>query len=387
MITDGGSTARDVPRLVHLGLLPAADERDPARLQLYRDVREQLLEALTAQFPQFQWQIAVVNRHRFSPLGAIDPLTLLEFAVQEKIAHRLDYVLALVPNELSFRDRAPTWGVPSSALEAGVISTGAEAAPDVRADSLAAMSLHLLGHLWGLEHCGEGPMRPLPARAPDAGLAPFPADQQRTIVDRLDEVADARIEEERRRLSTLAFYWRTFTADPRGILTDLWGYAPWKLPFRLGRLTAGAVTFMVILLLTAETWEVGVNFAPAGVLAATVAAIPAAAAFLFVGQNLAKMSGSGHLREQLVRTRLVLYGSLLAGMASLWVVLSIVAFLVGLAMPDHVLVKWLTERPDAFTLARYSAFMATLGLLGGALGGNLEDEGNFKAKFLFDEEV
>lgn len=349
-------------------------------------MRERLLDALTAQFPQFQWRIAVVTRHRFSPLGAIDPLTLLEFAVQEKIAHHLDYVLALVPNELSFRDRAATWGVPSSALEAGVISTGADAAPDVGADCLAAMSLHLLGHLWGLEHCGEGPMRPVDCRL-DAAVAPFPADQQRAVADRLDEVADTRIEEERRGQSTLAFYWRTFTADPRGILTDLWGYAPWKLPFRLGRLTAGAVTFVVILLLTAETWEVGVNFAPAGVLAGTVAAIPAAAAFLFVGQNLAKLSGAGRLHEQLVRTRLVLYGSLLAGMASLWVVLAVTAFLVSLAMPDAVLARWLTGPPDTFALARYSAFMATLGLLGGALGGNLEDEGNFKAKFLFDEEA
>lgn len=364
----------------------AADERSPARLELYQGARERLLASLSAQFPDFHWQIALVNRHRFSPLGAIDPLDLLEFAVQEKIDRRLDYALVVVPNELRFRDRSPTWGVPSSALEVGVLSTKAVDSSEGMPDCVAAMALHLLGHLWGLEHCPDGPMRR--DRDPaDRRPEPFPAEQQRAIVDRLDEVADTRVEEERRGLPKAAFYWRTFAADPRAILTDLWGYAPWKLPFRLGRLTAGAVTFVVILLLTAETWEIGVNFAPAAIAAGTAAAVPAAAAFLFVGQNLAKMSGAGRLHEQLVRTRIVLFGSLLAGMASLWVVLAVLAFLVGLAMPDAVLAKWLVEPPDALALGRYAAFMATLGLLGGALGGNLEDEGNFKAKFLFDEEA
>ena len=176
-------------------------------------------------------------------------------------------------------------------------------------------------------------------------------------------------------------------ADPSAIFTDIWGYAPWKLPFRLGRLTAGAATFIVILLLTSESWEVGVNFSPATLVAATVAAVLAAALFLFVGQNLGKMSGPGLWHEQLVRTRIVIFSSLLVGMVSLWIVLTCAAFVVSLAMPDVVLARWLTSVPGPAVLARYAAFMATLGLIGGAFGGNLEDEGNFKAKFLLDDDT
>lgn len=372
---------------MQVGLLVAADARgDGADVVDVEEARRRLLATLTDQFPQFHWAATVLHRRRFSPLGAIDPLTLLEFAVQEKIARKWDYALVLVPNELQLRDRTPTWGVPSSALEVAVISTGEPGPTDDRAATLVAMSLHLLGHMWGLDHAESGPMRAsaLPA---ELDTAPFPEEQRIAIVDRLEDVADTRIEETASRIGRLAFYWRTFMADPSAILTDIWGYAPWKLPFRLGRLTAGAATFIVILLLTSESWEVGVNFSPATLAAGTVTAVLAAALFLFVGQNLGKMSGPGQWHEQLVRTRIVIFSSLLVGMASLWIVLTCTAFVVSLAMPEVVLARWLTSVPGPAVLARYAAFMATLGLIGGAFGGNLEDEGNFKAKFLLDDDT
>lgn len=372
------------PRLVHIGLLLAADDRDAALHQALDDARARLHQALSGGFAQFQWELTIVSRRRFSPLGALDPLALLEFGVREKIAQRWDYALVIVPNELHFRDRPPTWGVPSSALEVAVVSTETSA-PERLGDDVAAMALHLLGHLWGLDHDDEGPMSPAP-RPQDLSRATFPPTQRDAIVDRLDEVADVRIEEEAPMRHAAHFYWRTFTADPRGILTDIWGYSPWKLPFRLGRLTAGAVTFVVILLLTAETWEVGVSISATAIAVGALGAIAATTLFLFVGQNLAKMSGPGRWHEQLVRTQIVILGSLLVGMTALWVVLSVAALLASLAMPDVVLARWLGQPPDLLTLSRHSAFMAVMGLFGGALGGNLEDEGNFKAKFLFDQE-
>ena len=38
-------------------------------------------------------------------------------------------------------------------------------------------------------------------------------------------------------------------------------------------------------------------------------------------------------------------------------------------------------------VAGYAAFMATLGVIAAALGGNLEEEGEIKAELLFDEET
>jgi hypothetical protein len=52
-----------------------------------------------------------------------------------------------------------------------------------------------------------------------------------------------------------------------------------------------------------------------------------------------------------------------------------------------VLSRWTARVLDVFPLMRHAAFTATLGVFGGELGGNLEEEGNFKSKFLFDDET
>lgn len=386
MTRDDQAPSPGPPPLVNIGLLIAANEREDAVGARYEEARDRLCGALRGQFPQFDWQIPLVQRRRFSPLGALDPLVLLEFAVQEKIAHRWDYALAVVPNELTFRDRGATAGVPSSALEVAVLSTELLREVDAPAEALAALALHLLGHLWGLDHDGRGPMAK--AEAPGGTrLSRFSKRQQMEIADRLAEVADARIEETHGRWRGPVFYWQTLAADPRGIFTDIAGYAPWKLPLRMGRLTAAAVTTIVFLLLGAESWEVGVNLPPGSIALCAIGAILAGTVVIFVGQNLDKMSGPGQWREQLIRTRIVLFSSLLAGMCALWCLLALVALLAGLAMPDAVLGRWTARVPDLFALLRHAAFMATLGVFGGALGGNLEEEGNFKSKFLFDDEA
>jgi len=38
-------------------------------------------------------------------------------------------------------------------------------------------------------------------------------------------------------------------------------------------------------------------------------------------------------------------------------------------------------------LVRYAAFLAIIGVVGAALGGNLEEESEIKAELFFDEEI
>jgi len=103
-------------------------------------------------------------------------------------------------------------GVPSSALEVVVLSTARLGTPSALVDRIVGLTLHLLGHVWGLEH-GEGPMQPPedPTR-----LRPhfFTQEQWTTVMTRLIEAADMRIEEEGVRWRRLAFYWRTLRANP-----------------------------------------------------------------------------------------------------------------------------------------------------------------------------
>lgn len=251
---------------------------------------------------------------------------------------------------------------------------------------LAALALHLLGHVWGVEHEAEGPMIP-PEDCLDLNPTPFPPAQHEAIAERLAEVADARLEEQPRRWRLIPFYWRTFWADPQSIWVDVIGYKPWRLPFRMGRLTAAAAVSVVFLLLGAESWEVGTNQSLLNLAIGMIFAVLGTAFFLFWGQNLGEIARSMRWREQLIRTRMVVFFTLLIGMVGLWAVLFLVSFLAAAAVPDVVPTGWLGTAPTTQLLLRQAAFMATLGVLGGALGGNLEEEDAIKAQLFYDEET
>lgn len=375
--------------LVHIGWVLAADIDDHDVITVLQNACRQLKEVLAKQFPSFSWQIDFVHRHRYAPKGSLHPLPLLEMGVQEKIAQHWDYVIVAVPNELLARERIHTIGVPSSALETAVLSTAPlnRHDPDRLTEQIIMLSLHLLGHVWGIEHCHEGPM--IPPEAPEElHYAPFPPFQQEIIVDRLEEVADQRLEEQSQQWNSAIFYWRAFWADPKSILIDIVGYAPWLLPFRMARLTAATAVSLLILLLTAEAWEIGVNLPPSRLILGTVSAILIATGFIFAGKNLGQISRDVGWREQLTRTRLVVVGTILFGMVSLWLILFLFSLMVGWLLPEEILSRWVqTGEVGRLMLFRHAAFMAMLGVLAGALGGNLEEDVAIKARLFFDEET
>ena len=257
---------------------------------------------------------------------------------------------------------------------------------DEFADRLAGLALHLLGHLWGMDHARSGPMAP-PDDASILKTGRFPPPQETAIVARLTDVTDARLEEQHGRWNWLSFHWHTLRADPRGIASDIWGYAPWLLPLRMGKLTAAAAVSLVFLLLGAEAWEVGISFGALALAVGALSVVVAATTFLYWGQNISQIARHIGWHEQLTRTRIVLFTTLLVGMAALWVVLFVVALGAALAVPRAVPSSWVGEDLGITALARYAAFLAILGVVAGALGGNLEDEDTLKAQLYFDEET
>lgn len=372
--------------LMSIGWLIATELSDPALGKAYQQAKTMVNELLVQQFPHFEWDMVLIQESRYPNYGLLEPLPLLEFGVHEKLSRHWDFAIVLVPNELKARARTFTIGVPSSALETAVLSSARLGAIEELPEKITALALHLLGHIWGLEHGDASPMCP-PEDCKMMVVSPFSSLQQEHIAERLSEVADERVEEEDAKVGRLRFYWQSFWADPSSVLTDIWGYAPWRMPFRMGRLTAAALVSIVFLLLGAEAWEVGVHTSYLQLIFGTAITITAATAFLFWGQNLGEISRATGWREQLIRTRIVVFCTLLIGLSSLWAVLFTLAFLAATFVPAPVTTNWLGIEVGRDGLARYAAFMAMLGVLAGALGGNLEDEDELKAELLFDEET
>jgi uncharacterized membrane protein len=226
-----------------------------------------------------------------------------------------------------------------------------------------------------------------PADADLLALEAFPDDQAGAVIDLLHDVTDARLEEKKRAWNTVTFYIRAFFEDWWGILKSIWGYGPWRIPLYLGRLTAAVAVSLLLLLLTAESWEAGTHANSWLLLFGSVGSTLLASTFIFFGQRLDQVGRGRGWSEQLARSRIVLFGTLLAGMVFLWVVMFGVILFTSYFLPIEVTSGWAGVETGALPRLRYGVFLATIGMIAAALGGNLEEEDAIKAELFFDEEV
>ncbi len=372
--------------VVSVGWIFLSDVSDAGLLEKFTKAVEKVRSLVKTDFPGFRWEMPFSKRRRYAPHGALDPLELLEVGLLEKTKNGWDYVIVLVSNELQPRYRISTIGVPSSALEVAVLSSSELDENDGLDEKIAALALHLLGHLWGLSHSEEGPMVP-PENYKILSLSSFPDYQKKVIEQRLSEASDARLEEQRKKWGGVSFYWSTFWTDPKSILKDVMDYSPWRLPLKMAKMTAATAVSMIFILMGAESWELGVHFSPWLLFFGTVLAVVGATIFIFAGQNLGQLSREIGYKEQLARTRIVIFTTLLYGMFFLWVLFMIFVIVVGFVFPRDILNGWLGSQLTFRDLLRFASFSGILGLLAGAVGGNLEEEDEIKADLFYDEET
>ncbi len=372
--------------VVSVGWIFLSDVSDAGLLEKFTEAVEKVRSLVKTDFPGFRWEMPFSKRRRYAPHGALDPLELLEVGLLEKTKNGWDYVIVLVSNELQPRYRISTIGVPSSALEVAVLSSSELNENDGLDEKIAALALHLLGHLWGLSHSEEGPMVP-PENYKILSLSSFPDYQKEVIEQRLSEASDARLEEQRKKWGGVSFYWSTFWTDPKSILKDVLDYSPWRLPLKMAKMTAATAVSMIFILMGAESWELGVHFSPWLLFFGTVLAVVGATIFIFAGQNLGQLSREIGYKEQLARTRIVVFTTLLYGMFFLWLLFMIFVIVVGLVFPRDILNGWLGSQLTFRELLRFASFSGILGLLAGAVGGNLEEEDEIKADLFYDEET
>ena len=379
------SSTQEKP-LIHIGWIVAAEEGQI----LERNTRE-ALEILSrrwrSQLPEFEWRLEVVVERLPVEQFAADPLDLLGVGVEQKIERQWDFAFVVTGRKLRMRRGSAEFGAPSSALETAVVTFSERITPEIRAAYLAVAGQNLLGNLLGLE---AGPASGVMKREADDDSTTLPtfSDAELAVVrNRLREVGDLRLEEQRPHWNRGWFYLRTFFADSRGIAMDVWGYRPWSQPFRLRKLTAAAFVSTLLLFLGAEAWELGVGSSPVQLAFGALIANLAGTIFHYRGQNLSELTHRSILSEQLARSRIVLLFCLTTGIISLWILLLVVSFAVISSLPREVIERWLEEPLDFAARFRLASFAATLGSLAGAFGGNLEAEGDFKAEFFIDEET
>ena len=381
--------AQDFRPQVAIGIVLHGSEAPQVQDQVRRLART-LRRSLQQDLPGFDWVLRVMVRHDFPDEQPQDPLALLEFGSDIKIEQGFDFLLVVTSAPLLARFDQAVSGVPSTMLETGVISIAAQLdLKDRDAMHLAVVGLarHVLGHLFNLDDDDDSVMRPREFWNEREPLD-WTEEEKREIGEFLQDIADPRLEETASASrKEWKFYGQVLLRDGFSLARDILLFRSWRMVLHLGRFTAATAVSIIFLFLSAEAWELGAAIKDDWLNLLLAAVLLLATLSLYFGQNLQAVGRSDKMMEQAVRSRIILFGTLLVGMTSFWINLFLVSLGVIYAMPGSVLAGWAGLGDQPLPVFHFARLMATFGILASALGGNLEEERDLKAVLIYTEET
>jgi hypothetical protein len=257
--------------------------------------------------------------------------------------------------------------------------------PAVRANA-ATLVCHLLGHVLGAGHGAGGVMEPFRYDPDRRDLPAFDAD----VGGHLRRIAGGVPEEsvERGPLRRFGFHVVSALRNPRQVAWALRQSRAPLLPLSLPALATAALTPTLILVFSAETWDVGVNLDDAtATLFAAGSVLAAAVQLLYVQHLTFPRERRRVLTEHVALVNVSVFLVLVVAMASLFAGVGAVILAVELfVFPQNLMTNWpsLEDPTIGFVdLVRTAAFISTIGVLTGALAGGLENRAVVRHLALF----
>lgn len=387
--TEADETARSEPT-IDVGIMVArSPDADRERLadfarQTVEDGADEL-EAATG----LQWAFHDAEPSRLPDGDPRRPSDFLDEASVRMVAGPYDVVLVVTDAPLRSRHERLVPGLASPVSRVAVVSThklliGSRDRPVRSLDSpsvrwnAAALWLHLVGHVLGLEHDADG------GRVMD----PFRFDPERRTVPRFDDASRDRLrrraagipEQEtisRGPLRRLAFHLRSAARHPVQVLVPLVRNRAPLLPLSLPKLTTAAVAPTLVLVFSAETWDVGVHLTDFDAAGFAIASVLAATGYLTAVQNLFyPREDHRTVTEHMAIVNVAVVLTVLATVVGLFAMVGVLMLAIELfVFPPDLITNWPTlENPQVGLpdLVRTAAFISTVGVLTGALAGGLE---------------
>lgn len=382
---------------------------DPPDRRAISRARREVVEVLAATFPDFDWRCPAVEREGSGAGARAEPVDLLDLGAVEREVRGWDFALAVTPSDLVTHSRPFAFGAPARSLavavastvridpQAGDVGSADEGEREARiAHRLKNLAFHLFAHLNGVGHDAE---RPDPAAdfstlvGLDAMESYGPATVE-ALREELHDVADLRLEElestERPR-GRLAFLARVLFHNADDILSAVTSTRFWQFPFRLSRLTTAAVSALLIFMITAEAWDLGMSQSPGFVAALSVTVLVAATGYVLRRQRLLVRRRRKRLSELAVVADVSIGLAVALGLLTTYLALFVLTLgLAFLLFRRHLVATWAASLDGAIGLEHYlvfAAFVSSLGLAVGSLGASFEEQKYFRHVAYVDEET
>ena len=338
--------------------------------------------------------------HLTPAAGAYAPLDFLEIGIAEKLERKIPFLLVVTEVDLSSSSLAYTLSLPSQLTNVGIVSTkrlnpgfwGGESDPDRSAERLAALLLHTFGHLLNLRTVTDranymaavGDVDDLDA------MRDFTDAQRMRLKKMLPRESHDTHAAGPGRAARWAFIAKTLVADAGSIARAVWRANPFRLVTRMPTMLAAGLSVIIVMLFSAETWDVAgaVSIAQIGLF--SFISLAAAAFVLYRAFAFDALLGrDGRLAESTVVTAASTLTSLALTLLLLFVFFGGLMYAGATTVfPERLMAAWSTGEPADTTLdhLKLSLFLAGIGVLAGSLGGRSDSRDLVRnVLFLTDE--
>jgi predicted Zn-dependent protease len=386
---------------VIVGHMEAADK------QAVFQARDMFLADCRDTFAAFTWHMPIVEREEWEWSYRAEPAALLEYGMIERDVRHWDFVFIMTDTDLVSHYKPYTFGVLSRSVGIGIMSSARldpqasqltaaiEERCAVMSQRLCALTMHLFGQLNGLPHHSDmhGYMFNIQTVEDLDRMTHFSTEQVQRLEANLRDVADLRLEEETTpaKAHPLAFYGLAMWRGRVDILRAIQQAKPWEFPFRLSRLTTAASSALMVLMMTAEAWDLGMSQSMGRVIGLSCAALILTSVYVLRRQGLLMRRERRPLSEQTVVTNVSVATVVCFGMLTTYGCLFLGALLLcGFFFQQPLVASWAASLDGAVSATHYlilSAFVASFGLLIGALGASFEQHYYFRHVTYIDEEA
>lgn len=376
---------------MHVGILLASspavkrEEMELFKKQLEQDVKEEMGSAT-----DIPWTFHKVESSALNSDNAREPSDFLDTATMRMAEGPYDLVVVITDVAVLSRKNRIEAGLASPASHVVVLSTrrltstsrgkpvrslGEEA---VRVNS-AILLLHLLGHIIGLNHQRPAKsklMAPFVFRESRKKVPPF-NNAERAILRKKVEKLPERELRGGTGLEGFIFHMLMAIRHPKVVLSPLLRNWALLLPLSLPGLATAAVAPSLVLIFTAETWDVGLNMDNQTTATFAVISIMGAAFYLIKIQSLfMPRKDKNVLTEHLAIANCVIFLSILLACIGLFLMVGALMMIIEVyVFPEDLISTWPTlEKPEVLfhDKVRLAAFVSTIGVATGALAGGLE---------------
>ncbi|WP_183255821.1 hypothetical protein [Brevundimonas basaltis] len=355
------------------------------------------LGEMFADAPRLRTQAFAFSGPHLTPgAGNYQPLDFLEIGLAEKLERDLPFLLIVTEVDLASSSLAYTLALPSQLTNVAIISTRRLApefwgdAADARktADRLATLMLHCFGHLVALRHDH------------DPANVMYPLERVEDL-DRMGRLTPAQLErvvrvlpheanERSTRDGKAGFVFSTLARDAGAITRAVGRANPFRLITRMPTMLAAALSVMIVLLFSAETWDVAYAVTVTQIALFSIGCLAAATFVLyraFAFKTL--MSRDRRITESGVVTIAATFLSLLLTLIVMFSFFGALSYMAVITVfPVGLMETWpgTGEATAVLDHLKLSLFLAGMGVLAGSLGGRSDSRDMVRGVlFVFEE--